>query len=105
MKSTPLTPEQRELLDHVTAKHKLNHVEPTPYAEPTAASSVGEALSARELEVLWLISNGMTNAAIARTLYLSEETVKSHVRKTLSKLQANSRAHAVAVGLRSGLIV
>jgi DNA-binding NarL/FixJ family response regulator len=53
----------------------------------------------REVEVLQLISDGLVNR-----LFLSEETVKSHVRHLLAKLQARSRAHAVAVGFRRGII-
>src|SRR5947207_12320306 len=58
----------------------------------------------REIEVLQLISEGLVNREIGRTLFLSEETVKSHVRHLLAKLQARSRAHAVAVGFRRGLL-
>ena len=66
----------------------------TPEQEPTS----------REIEVLQLISDGLVNREIGQRLFLSEETVKSHVRHLLAKLQARSRAHAVAVGLRRGLI-
>src|SRR6185436_15680583 len=58
----------------------------------------------REIEVLQLISEGLVNREIGVRLFLSEETVKSHVRHLLAKLQARSRAHAVAVGFRRGLI-
>jgi len=58
----------------------------------------------REIEVLQLVSDGLVNREIGERLFLSEETVKSHVRHLLAKLQARSRAHAVAVGLRRGLI-
>ena len=58
----------------------------------------------REIEVLQLISEGLVNREIGQRLFLSEETVKSHVRHLLAKLQARSRAHAVAVGFRRGLI-
>jgi DNA-binding NarL/FixJ family response regulator len=58
----------------------------------------------REVEVLQLISEGLVNREIGQRLFLSEETVKSHVRHLLAKLQARSRAHAVAVGFRRGLI-
>ena len=61
-------------------------------------------LTPRELEVLQLISEGLVNREIGNRLFLSEETVKSHVRHLLAKLQARSRAHAVAVGFRRGLI-
>ena len=59
----------------------------------------------REIEVLQLISDGLVNREIGERLFLSEETVKSHVRHLLAKLQSRSRAHAVAVGFRRGLIV
>jgi DNA-binding NarL/FixJ family response regulator len=58
----------------------------------------------REIEVLQLISDGLVNREIGQRLFLSEETVKSHVRHLLAKLQARSRAHAVAIGFRRGLI-
>ena len=58
----------------------------------------------REIEVLQLISEGLVNREIGKMLFLSEETVKSHVRHLLAKLQARSRAHAVAVGFRRGLL-
>jgi DNA-binding NarL/FixJ family response regulator len=60
--------------------------------------------TARETEVLELIAEGLVNREIGSRLFLSEETVKSHVRHLLAKLQARSRAHAVAVGFRRGLI-
>jgi DNA-binding NarL/FixJ family response regulator len=60
--------------------------------------------TAREIEVLQLVSEGLVNREIGDRLFLSEETVKSHVRHLLAKLQARSRAHAVAVGFRRGLL-
>jgi DNA-binding CsgD family transcriptional regulator len=58
----------------------------------------------REIEVLQLVSEGLVNREIGDRLFLSEETVKSHVRHLLAKLHARSRAHAVAIGFRRGLI-
>ena len=58
----------------------------------------------REIQVLQLVSEGLVNREIGEHLFLSEETVKSHVRHLLAKLQARSRAHAVAAGFRRGLI-
>ena len=58
----------------------------------------------REIEVLQLISEGLVNREIGQRLFLSEETVKSHVRHLLAKLQARSRAHAVAIGFRRNLV-
>lgn len=65
---------------------------------------VAIAPTARELEVLQHVADGLANREIGTKLFLSEETVKSHVRHLLAKLHARSRAHAVAVGLRRGLI-
>jgi DNA-binding NarL/FixJ family response regulator len=74
-----------------------------PLSAPPRAE-VGPDPTARENEVLQLISDGLANREIGERLFLSEETVKSHVRHLLAKLQARSRAHAVAVGFRRGLI-
>jgi DNA-binding NarL/FixJ family response regulator len=69
-----------------------------PLAEPE------QEPTAREIEVLQLVGDGLANREIGDRLFLSEETVKSHVRHLLAKLAARSRAHAVAVGFRRGLI-
>jgi DNA-binding NarL/FixJ family response regulator len=60
--------------------------------------------TSRELEVLQLIADGLSNHEIGKRLVVSDETVKSHVRQLLAKLGAGSRAHAVAVGMRAGLV-
>ena len=67
-----------------------------PFTPPTTRE-VGQDPTAREIEVLQLVADGLVNREIGERLYLSEETVKSHVRHLLAKLQARSRAHAVAV--------
>ena len=71
---------------------------------PPALRELGQDPTAREIEVLQLVADGLVNREIGQRLFLSEETVKSHVRHLLAKLQARSRAHAVAVGYRRGLI-
>lgn len=63
-----------------------------------------QSLSERELEVLTLVANGRKNAEIGRALFLSADTVKSHLGRVLEKLPARDRAHAAALGLRWGLI-
>jgi DNA-binding NarL/FixJ family response regulator len=63
-----------------------------------------ELLTPREIDVLELVSEGLGNREIGRRLFLSEETVKSHIRNILAKFQARSRAHAVALPFRHGLI-
>jgi DNA-binding NarL/FixJ family response regulator len=71
---------------------------------PQISRELGQDPTAREIEVLQLVADGLVNREIGERLFLSEETVKSHVRHLLAKLQARSRAHAVAVGFRRGLI-
>jgi DNA-binding NarL/FixJ family response regulator len=61
-------------------------------------------LTARELEVLELIAEGLENREIGVRLFVSEETVKTHLRSILAKLNARSRAHATALGFRYGYI-
>ena len=53
-------------------------------------------LTAREREILQLLADGMSNADVAARLFISQETVKSHVRHILTKLEADTRTHAVA---------
>jgi DNA-binding NarL/FixJ family response regulator len=62
-------------------------------------------LTDREIEVLHLVAQGLGNREIGTRLFVSEETVKTHVKMLLEKLGARSRAHAVARALRGGLIV
>ena len=62
------------------------------------------ALSPREREVLDLLSRGMTGEAVAEHLVLSGETVKTHVRNAMNKLEAATRVHAIAIALREGYI-
>lgn len=62
------------------------------------------ALSRRELQILVMVSYGNTNPEIATSLAISPQTVKGHVKSFLWKLEAVSRAHAVAIALRGGLI-
>ncbi len=61
-------------------------------------------LTAREREILQLLADGMSNADVAAKLFISQETVKSHVRHILSKLEADTRTHAVAIALRTAII-
>ena len=63
-----------------------------------------ETLTAREIEVLRLMADGLVNKEIADRLGISEHTAKFHVASILGKLQASSRTDAVARGMRRGLI-
>ena len=63
-----------------------------------------EMLTVREREILQLLADGMSNADAAGRLHISQETVKSHVRHILAKLEADARTHAVAIALREAII-
>ena len=62
-------------------------------------------LTRRQREILQLLADGESTTVAARELGLSEETVKTHMKNTLARLDAKNRSHAVAIGLRESLIV
>ncbi len=72
-----------------------------PEREPAAG---GLRLTERELEVLRLVARGLNNREIARELYISENTVKNHVRNILEKLQLHSRMEAVMYAVREKIL-
>ncbi len=63
-----------------------------------------EMLTGREREILQLLADGMSNQDVAAKLFISQETVKSHVRHILAKLEADTRTQAVAIALREAII-
>ena len=63
-----------------------------------------DMLTTREREILQLLADGMSNADVAQQLFISQETVKSHVRHILAKLEAETRTQAVAIALREAMI-
>jgi len=71
---------------------------------PVQQNALDEPLTAREREVLELLSRGLSNKLIARRLQISEHTVKFHVSSIYTKLGAASRTDAVSRGVRQGLI-
>ena len=86
----------RRLLDHVANGGAL-------VAGPDPADPRLAALTEREREVLELIAQGLSNAEISDSLYLSETTVKTHVRRVLAKLGVRDRVQAVVFAYESGL--
>lgn len=70
-----------------------------------AAHRVRMPLSRREYQVLQLVADGLENAAIAKLLYLSVETVRTHVKSILRKLSARDRTHAVTIAFRNGILI
>lgn len=76
----------------------------TPWAPVMVEGSGRLQLSEREREVMTLVASGLQSVEIAERLFLSPETVKSHVHNALGKLGAHTRAHAVAIALVTGQI-
>jgi DNA-binding NarL/FixJ family response regulator len=62
------------------------------------------SLTAREREILDMLAQGLTGEAAAEQLVLSAETVKTHIRNAMTKLEAHTRVHAIAIALREGYI-
>jgi DNA-binding CsgD family transcriptional regulator len=78
-----------------------------PGGEPTetgGAVAASPALTAREMDVLRLMAQGLGNKSIARELAISSHTAKYHVASVLAKLGAHTRAEAVSRGIRRGLV-
>ena len=69
-----------------------------------SANGDGHVLSPREREILGLLSQGLSGEEAAKRLFLSSETVRTHVRNAMSKLGAATRVHAVALALQRGEI-
>lgn len=67
-------------------------------------SAPGDNLTMREMDVLRLVAQGQSNKRIAVLLEISEDTVKGHMKNILMKLDANDRAHAVALALQRGIL-
>ena len=76
-----------------------------PTAVPKQPGTATQPLTPREVEVLGMLAEGLANKNIAARLGISEHTVKTHVASILMKLDAFSRAEAVAIGARQGLIL
>ena len=63
----------------------------------------GRRITAREHNVLELVANGCSTAEIARELWITEDTVRTHIKRMMVRLEARTRAHAVAIAFREGL--
>src|SRR4030095_12560619 len=85
---------RKELVETIRLVHGGKKKVPPEIAIDMAEHSSDEALSDREIDVLQLVAAGNANKTIADRLFVSEETIKAHLRKILSKLGANDRTHA-----------
>jgi DNA-binding NarL/FixJ family response regulator len=95
---------RKELVETIRTVHGGRKRIPPEIAVEMAEHHADDALTEREVGVLRQVAAGNANKIIADNLEISEETVKAHMRKILSKLGANDRTHAVAIALKRGII-
>ena len=94
----------KELVEAVRQVHAGKKRIPPEIAAHLAEHYSDEAITAREIEVLQQIAGGNRNRDIAEKLFISEETVKVHIKHIMEKLGASDRTQAVAIAVRRGII-
>lgn len=95
---------REELLECIRKVHAGETSIPAALVSKLAAGISSETLTGRELEVLSLLARGKSNKEIGTNLYISETTVKSHLRNIFSKLNVISRTEAISTASRRGLV-
>ena len=95
---------KEELVAAVRQVHQGERYLPQNIASRLADRLIRPNLTPRELDVLRLVSRGRTNKEMASAMFISEETVKSHMKSLFQKLGVHDRAEAVSVSLQRGLI-
>jgi len=93
-----------DLLDVIRQVHAGKKRIPPEVASQLAEHMGDELLTQREIEVLRAVADGNRNRDIAEKLFISEETVKVHIKHIMEKLHASDRTGAVAIGVRRGII-
>ena len=93
-----------ELMNTIRAVHAGQRQIPQQISSDISQHFAVDALSAREIEILKLVAAGYSNKLAADKLAISEDTVKSHMKNILAKLQANDRTHAVMIAMKRGFI-
>lgn len=94
----------KELVEVIRQVHAGKKRIPPEVAAQLAEHLSDEALTTREIEVLRHISGGNRNRDIAERLFISEETVKVHIKHIMEKLGASDRTQAIAIAVRRGII-
>jgi DNA-binding NarL/FixJ family response regulator len=100
LKSTP----PKELVEAIRQVSRGKKRVPQEVAAQIAEHFADEPLNAREVDVLRHVSGGNRNRDIAERLFISEETVKVHIKQIMEKLFASDRTQAVAIAVRRGII-
>jgi DNA-binding NarL/FixJ family response regulator len=94
----------KEMAETIRQVHAGKKRIPPEVAAHLAEHLSDEALTQREVEVLRLVMGGNRNRDIAKLLFISEETVKAHIKHTMQKLGASDRTQAIAIAARRGII-
>jgi DNA-binding NarL/FixJ family response regulator len=94
----------KELVEVIRQVHAGKKRIPPQLAAQLAEHMSDEDLTPREIEVLSQIAGGNRNRDIAEKLFITEETVKVHIKHIMEKLGASDRTQAVAIGVRRGII-
>lgn len=94
---------RKELLETIRLVMAGRRRIPPEVAGEIAEHSTDSDLTTREIEILQAVAAGNSNKLIASQLAISEETVKTHMKSVLSKLDANDRTHAVTIALKRGI--
>ena len=94
----------KDMIDTIRQVHGGKKRVPPEIASHLAEHYSDEALTTREIEVLSQIAGGNRNRDIADKLFITEETVKVHIKHIMEKLGASDRTQAVAIGVRRGII-
>jgi len=94
----------KELVETIRQVHAGKKRIPSQLAAHLAEHLSDEGLTTREIEVLRQIAGGNRNRDIAEKLFITEETVKVHIKHIMEKLGASDRTQAVAIGVRRGII-
>src|SRR6202522_988891 len=94
----------RELIEVIRQVHAGKKRVPAEVASHLAEHLSDESLTTREIDVLRHVAGGNRNRDIAERLFISEETVKVHVKHIMEKLGASDRTQAVAIAVRRGII-
>jgi two-component system NarL family response regulator len=93
-----------ELIEAIRRVHGGERHLPAAVASRLADRLVRPSLTPRELDVLRLVAKGRTNKELASAMFVSEETVKTHMKSLFQKLGVHDRAEAVSVSLKRGII-
>jgi DNA-binding NarL/FixJ family response regulator len=94
----------KDLIETIRSVHAGKKRIPPEVAARLAEHLSDESLTEREIDVLRRIAGGNRNRDIAELLYISEDTVKGHIRHIMEKLGASDRTEAVAIAVRRGIV-